>query len=584
MALRPAFIELATKLQEAADMSSGDIRSRLQSAVRDAHAGTNKYGYYTDHFGDQESGDCIYEDSEGNTMCAPYSMAGGENGTASKAVLDTSSAKKVKPRVVYEDEVDEGDHIASMAEGLVAEGIYTELPVYERFISKGERDKATADDFAGKGKSFPILKPEDVQAAVHAMGRAGAGNLGPSGIKGRIVAIAKRKGWTGSLPKAWRDGAEEKPKESATPEEAAGVKLVESRVSLPSDFDFRESTKATPLVKIIDEGRGSSGYYTKALLQRDGPAIFKRGTLMFVNHATPAEEAQRPEGDWNNLAAVTIGDAKWDDHGKDGPALYAPAKVFEANAQQVQEKAPFTGVSIRAGGQRDDKAIAPDGKPGLITALTHAESIDFVTQAGRGGKMLMEARVLLEEAARAEISNKGGDMDIAEVKKLQETVDAHAATIRKLNERLAVGDAVDILKVYFRDDVRVGEAIEQRVTGRLLSRPVPMTEAGEINKEAFLKLAEAETKDEVAYIAKVSNGRIVTDMGTSGAATMTEADKKTAEVLEAQHQTDLAEVMGIKGKHGLAIFNGGRQTFDPSYNSGRRADGSTVGVKNEEVA
>ncbi len=196
----------------------------------------------------------------------------------------------------------------------------------------------------------------------------------------------------------------------------------------------------------------------------------------------------------------------------------------------------------------------------------------------------MEAQVLLEEAAKAEIL-EGGDMDLAEEKKLRETVVDLAATVRKLRERESVREAADVLKIYFTDEVRVGEAISERVTARLLSRTVPTVEAtGELNKEALLKLAEAETKEEVAYIAKVSGGRIVTDMGTAGAPTLTEADKKAIKESEAQRASDLATIMGAKTERGMKIFEGGRAAFDPLYNAGRRADGSTHGTRAEEVA
>ena len=66
--------------------------------------------------------------------------------------------------------------------------------------------KDDLSDFAGKGKSFPINTPGDISAAVHSMGRAGDKNVGASTLKSRIIAIAKRKGWTKYLPKAWQGG------------------------------------------------------------------------------------------------------------------------------------------------------------------------------------------------------------------------------------------------------------------------------------------------------------------------------------------------------------------------------------------
>ena len=69
-----------------------------------------------------------------------------------------------------------------------------------RDISQAERDDAASGDFAGKNRSFPILKPADVQAALHSIGRAGSNNYDSATLRRRILAIAKRKGFP--LPKS----------------------------------------------------------------------------------------------------------------------------------------------------------------------------------------------------------------------------------------------------------------------------------------------------------------------------------------------------------------------------------------------
>ena len=102
--------------------------------------------------------------------------------------------------------------------------------------------------------------------------------------------------------------------------------------------------------------------------------VFKAGTQMFWNHDTDNEESQRPEGDLNRLAAVTTTDARWEEAGKDGPGLYATAKVFSDYADKVKEMGPHIGLSIRAADEkwlemREDMKEGPDGKRGVITAL-----------------------------------------------------------------------------------------------------------------------------------------------------------------------------------------------------------------------
>jgi hypothetical protein len=86
-----------------------------------------------------------------------------------------------------------------------------------RDIPQAERDAMDAADFAGKDRSFPINRPEDVAAAASSLGRAGDDNYGSDELKARIIAIAKRKGpaYVAQLPDAWRDGAEDSDSGSA---------------------------------------------------------------------------------------------------------------------------------------------------------------------------------------------------------------------------------------------------------------------------------------------------------------------------------------------------------------------------------
>ncbi len=517
MVLTSGYVLAVQKLQEAAGMSHQNVASRLSLAVTDAHKGTGTYASYVDHTGDGESGDCIYM-ANGDMKKAPYELS--DVGDKATANLDTSNAVNVTPMTSYQEDADDDDQYASMEEAK----LYTKgpKPLIERFISKSERSGASEDSFAGKGKSYPILKPGDVSAAVHAMGRAGSGNYGMAQLKANITRIAKAKGWTSELPKAWKGDSADNKESRNVPRGTSTVKLVESAVSFPGDFRFTEASSVNPVVKIINEGRGTSGYYTKEVLKRDGPKIFTPGTLMYINHATPAEEAARPEGDWNKLAAVTVGNAYWDDNGKDGPALYAPAKVFSDYATQVAEKAPYTGVSIRASGSRDDKKIAADGKPGEITGLDYAESIDLVTKAGRGGKLLTEARVWLTEAAKPANLQEVSDMDAAELTKLQESVKAANATNARLLERAIKGDAREAATKIL-DGLSLHEAGKTLVIENVL-RDIPLKD-GELDAPKFKESVEQEAKRIGAAFSAAGTGSRVVGMGAGEPITVTETGK-----------------------------------------------------------
>jgi hypothetical protein len=124
-----------------------------------------------------------------------------------------------------------------------------------------------------------------------------------------------------------------------------------------------------------------------AILERDGPRTFTRGTKMYWNHQTMREESERPEGSLNDLAAELVTDARWDSNGPQGAGLYATAKVFERFAPAVKDLKDHIGVSIRAMGL--SKAGEREGRTGpVLERLLSARSVDFVTVPGAGGKVL----------------------------------------------------------------------------------------------------------------------------------------------------------------------------------------------------
>lgn len=667
----------------------GEVRNRLDDAVRAAHQGMGKYGYYIDHNGDGQSGDCIYS-SGGDTMSCPYTMdtVGGKAATH----LDTENAKKVQPHVSYEEVADDDDHYASME----AQKLYADLdssklretiPVFERFISKAERAAADEGNFAGKGKSYPILKPKDVGAAVHAMGRAGSGNYGMAQLKSNIVRIAKKKGWTNELPKEWRDGAttseslreaskskakvataaavmatqaahdatdaadSEKTKEAykkagkahqdaasahyeaaalqyGTGDEEAGREHVtkaikhqtkagqlnengfaqtastegqSSGLALAADeVPIREGAafcEALPIVeaartdypiKIITPGWGSTGYYSPEILERDAK-IFKPGTQMFWDHATEAEENARPEGRMDDLAAVTTSEAKWEPAGKDGPGIYARAKVFSDYADKVAEKGPHTGLSIRAAGRA--KLGEAEGRKGLIIeALTHAQSIDFVTKAGRGGQVLTESAggspIQTEEAAEMTAA------ELQEIKALREAAQNNAAELKRLRERQATLDAQTAIADYFdtsKGGVAVGPVIQRSVARYMESRALPLNADGSLDVAKLKESLKTATQEEADWYFKQTGRKVVIGQGASGQPTvLSEADKLAQEtrLKEARKEwgKTFALTMGFRPEQKMArkIMVEGRGAFDYNYNSadhGAKVTGAGVALE-----
>jgi hypothetical protein len=503
MVLRTGFIAVAAKLQEAADsgysLSAGDVRSRLNDAIQDQYRGTGKWASYIDHFGDDKSGDVIYS-CDGETWRCPYEMS--STSGAAKCILDCDHAEDVVPRTIYEPEAEEADHYAAMEESYKRDKLYGSLPVYERFVSKSERDAASSSDFAGKGKSFPILKAADVKAAASSMGRAGTGNYSTDVIRKNIIRIAKAKGWASELPKAWQDGGTDSAKESARASaQSSAVNLVESAATVEK-IVIREA-KADYEIKLIAPGKGASAFYPSEVLKRDGPKVFVPGTHVYVNHPTAAEEAARPEGDVKNLAGVLTTSAEYHESHAKGPGLYARMKVFADHSQMVEEKAPHVGMSIRASGMAES-GRKQEGLP-VLKELTSAESVDVVTKAGAGGMILTEA------AKSAAIQTQEAAMTADEAKKLVEA--AVATATAPLRERALRGDAREEA-TRLLESISLPGAAKTRIIERSIAT-LPTTAEGALDVAKFREAVVAEAKAEGEYIASITGSGKVFGMGSA---------------------------------------------------------------------
>ena len=508
-ALQTAFLLVAQKLQEAAnsgDVSHNDLCKWLSDACQEI-AKPGEFCYFVDCFGDGESGDVVYS-LNGDLMKAPYEVQG------VTARIDVDAAVDVLVRTTYEPESDDDEHVASMeAEKLYAGG----LPLYERFIPKSARASAPAGSFAGKGTSFPILKPEDVQAAVHAIGRAGPENYSADVLKKNIIRITKEKGWTSSLPKAWQGGGDDATGKEAVHEEVKGLRLVESAATLEA-IRLVEA-KADYEIKLIAPGKGSSAFYPAEVLRRDGPNVFKAGTHVYLNHATAAEEAARPEGDVKNLAGVlTTGAEYLEGHAK-GPGLYARMKVFADHAQMVEEKAAHVGMSIRASGVAES-GRKQDGLP-VLKELTRAESVDVVTRAGAGG-------MILTEAARGAATNEEevSVMDANELKLLRESI---AALTEKELRREAIAEGARILR-----DVALPASGKEYVIEAVMRGTLPVIEG----KLDTVKLAQAVNAEASRFAAATGQERRVTGMGVAATVNAQESAASSAETLKLQEAED----------------------------------------------
>lgn len=275
-------------------------------------------------------------------------------------------------------------------------------------------------------------------------------------------------------------------------------------------------------IKIIQPGWGSSGYYPADVLERDGARIFQRGTHMYWDHPSQREEAERPERELDDLAAVLVSDARWDANGPKGAGLYADAKVMEHYQGKVNELAEHIGVSIRAFGTA--KQGEAEGKSGpIITALTAGRSVDFVTAAGAGGEIITmfesarKARAVKESTSNSGVTNQSLQEDAMDLKDLQE---ANATLQMQLDEQKAANArALEALMLREAKDVVVAAlgtidlpAVTKTRLAESLAKSAPVKE-GQLDKEAFeAKITEA-VKAEVKYLQEAAGLGQIRGMG-----------------------------------------------------------------------
>ena len=297
----------------------------------------------------------------------------------------------------------------------------------------------------------------------------------------------------------------------------------------------------TAMLKIIQAGWGSSGYYPVDVLKRDGPAIFKAGTKSYWDHQTAAEEAERPEGTLTKLAGEFVNDAQWQDSGPAGPGLYAETKIFGPYREAVNELAPHIGVSIRASG-RTRQGEAEGRKGPIIEQLVAARSVDFVTVPGAGGKIvqMFEAARPASQAAPIQVkeeSNMEVQEQLAEAQARILTLQQDAARLR---ETLLLRDARDQVSVALAA-VQVPDVTRARLQEQLSANP-PANDAGALDAATLAtRITEAVTAEQ-QYLAQATgsgSGRIV-GMGGNGAAADKPADL-SAKMVEAFRAFGLSE-------------------------------------------
>jgi hypothetical protein len=343
--------------------------------------------------------------------------------------------------------------------------------------------------------------------------------------------------------------------ESAAMIEGAFVQLVERAVS--NDGITR--------IKLIAPGVGSSGLYTEEVLRRDGPRAFPKGTKMFIDHDTAAEEAARPEGTLSRLAAVLIEDAAYMIDPKYGAGLYARAEVKRRFRDDIDDLAKDIGTSIRADGKRKMQEVNGVLMP-VITQINPSNGVnnrvDFVTAPGAGGEV-----IALFESVRARSLDADQPQDQEDTmtpEQLAEAVrNAVQAELQPLRTQIARLEEAAVTRT-------AGEHIAatlagpkyatlpERARARIaqdLALNVPMTESGALDRAKLNEAIEQAAIKEARYLSDMSGRTIGAGLGESRApddtddtASAAEDERKLGAIFSSWGLTETAAKIAARGR------------------------------------
>lgn len=286
-------------------------------------------------------------------------------------------------------------------------------------------------------------------------------------------------------------------------------------------------------IKIIQTGWGSSGYYSEGLLKRD--YMLFEGAQMYWNHPKSSDEWERPERDLNDFAAI-LREVTWQEQGIEGPGLYGVAEVFNRYLPIIEDIGQHIGISIRAIGQGSEGSA--EGRDGMIVErFTEVRSVDFVTRAGAGGKVVSR----FNEAASNKLTplnilESEGQMDLKEaldtiqtqqtalteaqgkivtletdIKTRDEKITALETSVSRYEEAAMVIKASEIVSEVLKES-ELPEVTQERIIKGASSLMVASD--GKIDEEATKVAAQEAIKAEAKYLSEITGGAGVKGMGS----------------------------------------------------------------------
>jgi hypothetical protein len=164
------------------------------------------------------------------------------------------------------------------------------------------------------------------------------------------------------------------------------------------------------------------------------------------------------------------------------------------------------------------------GKQGrIVEELVAAKSVDYVTQAGAGGRVLE-----LFEAARGRMATNASDKEAemeelkgaqealakaeATLTELQESAKKRDEELARLREGLILREASDMVSESLTKSAALPDVTRDRLSVSLAQNP-PIKD-GALDKEALAKKIEEGIKTEVEYLTKITGKDPVTSHGS----------------------------------------------------------------------
>lgn len=148
---------------------------------------------------------------------------------------------------------------------------------------------------------------------------------------------------------------------------------------------------------IAADVQGSSGYYPAEVLMRDGPKAFPAGTHIYFDHPSGSEEMDRPERSVKDIAGFLLDNAAFEETA-DGRGLFSRIQFTEKAKPLVKELHQVIGLSIRAAGQIEETSSGQR----IVRSIEHGLSVDVVTRAGAGGRLVTMTESATSESPPAE--------------------------------------------------------------------------------------------------------------------------------------------------------------------------------------